>query len=139
MIADVVMPTPAAVLEAAKLLADGTGVTGAEGRNGDRGGGEAGLGELLLVDVGGATTDVYSVAKGAPTNAAIRFAGLPEPYAKRTVEGDLGLYHNLDSLKAIAEGGDLPAGFEEAVAAMCGATVCPAASCRPPAICSSRR
>ena len=105
-IAGVVMPTPAAVLEAAKLLADGCP-------------GEPGLGELLLVDVGGATTDVYSVAKGAPTSAGWHFTGLPEPYAKRTVEGDLGLYHNLDSLKAIAELEVVPAGFEEAVAAMC--------------------
>jgi uncharacterized protein (TIGR01319 family) len=105
-IAGVVMPTPAAVLEAARLLADGTS-------------GEAGLGELLLVDVGGATTDVYSVAKGAPTLGTVRFTGLPEPYAKRTVEGDLGLYHNLDSLKAIAEQGRVPEGFEVAAAAMC--------------------
>ncbi len=105
-IAGVIMPTPAAVLEAAKLLADGTA-------------GEPGLGELLLVDVGGATTDVYSVAKGAPTNTSVRFTGLPEPYAKRTVEGDLGLYHNLDTLKAIAELGQVPAGFGEAVEAMC--------------------
>ena len=41
MIGDVVMPTPSAVLEAAKLIADGA-------RD------EDGLGELLLVDVGGA-------------------------------------------------------------------------------------
>ncbi len=106
MIADVIMPTPAAVLEAAKLLADG-------------GAGQPGIGELLLVDVGGATTDVYSVAKGAPTTASVRFVGLPEPYAKRTVEGDLGLFHNLDTLKHIAELEDVPAGFDEAVAAMC--------------------
>ncbi|MBN1628340.1 MAG: glutamate mutase L [Thermoleophilia bacterium] len=106
MIADVIMPTPAAVLEAAKLLADGAG-------------GQPGIGELLLVDVGGATTDVYSVATGAPTSGTVRFVGLPEPYAKRTVEGDLGLFHNLDTLKAIAESGGVPEGFEEAVAAMC--------------------
>ncbi len=90
MIGDVVMPTPSAVLEAAKLIADGA-------RD------EAGFGELLLVDVGGATTDVYSVAKGAPTKEGASLAGLPEPYAKRTVEGDLGLFHNLDTLSCIAE------------------------------------
>lgn len=90
MIGDVVMPTPSAVLEAAKLIADGTH-------------GEEGLGELLLVDVGGATTDVYSIARGAPTVEGVSQAGLPEPYAKRTVEGDLGLYHNLDALSCIAE------------------------------------
>jgi len=106
MIDDVIMPTPAAVLEAAKLLADG-------------GAGEPGIGELLLVDVGGATTDVYSVAKGAPTEASVRFVGLPEPYAKRTVEGDLGLYHNLDTLRDLALMENVPAGFEEAVSAMC--------------------
>jgi uncharacterized protein (TIGR01319 family) len=105
MIADVSMPTPAAVLEAARLLADGTN-------------GRPGIGELILVDVGGATTDVYSVAKGAPTTSSVRFLGLPEPYAKRTVEGDLGLFHNLDTLKAIAESEALPEGFEEFVAAM---------------------
>ncbi len=112
MIADVIMPTPAAVLEAAMLLAGG-------------GAGQAGIGELLLVDVGGATTDVYSVAKGAPTNSAVRFVGLPEPYAKRTVEGDLGLFHNLDTLKSIAEMERVPDGFEAAVEAMCLANSVP--------------
>ena len=106
MIADVIMPTPAAVLEAAKLLADGCL-------------GQPGLGELLLVDVGGATTDVYSVAKGTPTNSSVHFLGLPEPYAKRTVEGDLGLFHNLDTLKQLAETQAVPEGFDELVAAMC--------------------
>jgi uncharacterized protein (TIGR01319 family) len=89
-IAGVAMPTPAAVLEAAKLIADGAG-------------GEPGLGELLLVDVGGATTDVYSIARGDPGGGGknVHVAGLREPYAKRTVEGDLGLYHNLDTLAAL--------------------------------------
>jgi uncharacterized protein (TIGR01319 family) len=104
-ISDVIMPTPAAVLDAAKLLADGTE-------------GQPGIGELLLADVGGATTDVYSVAKGAPTVGSVRFTGLPEPYAKRTVEGDLGLYHNLDTLKQMVEEDEVPSGFEVAVAAM---------------------
>lgn len=74
----ILMPTPAAVLEAAGLLADGTA-------------GRSGLGELLIVDVGGATTDVHSIASGAPTRPGTVVRGLPEPYAKRTVEGDLGL------------------------------------------------
>ncbi|MCE5253985.1 MAG: glutamate mutase L [Actinomycetia bacterium] len=106
MIADVIMPTPAAVLEAAKLFAGGV-----DGRRG--------IGELLLVDVGGATTDVYSVATGAPTSGAVRSLGLPEPYAKRTVEGDLGLFHNLDTLMTLAGRESLPAGFDDIVAAMC--------------------
>lgn len=112
MIDDVIMPTPAAVLEAAKLLADGVP-------------GEPGLGELMLVDVGGATTDVYSVAKGAPTGASVHLVGLPEPYAKRTVEGDLGLYHNLDTLRQIAEREEVPTGFDDAVTAMCRANSVP--------------
>lgn len=70
----IIMPTPAAVLSAALLL--GTGTTDEEG-----------LGELVVIDVGGATTDVYSIAKGAPTTAGVLLKGLPEPFAKRTVEG----------------------------------------------------
>ncbi|ABB15962.1 methylaspartate mutase accessory protein GlmL [Carboxydothermus hydrogenoformans] len=68
----VMMPTPLAVLKGAELLAQK-------------------IGELILIDVGGATTDVHSVAKGLPTLAGVSLKGLPEPYAKRTVEGDLGL------------------------------------------------
>ena len=88
MISGVVMPTPSAVLEAAKLISSGTD-------------GEAGLGDLMMVDVGGATTDICSVATGAPTRDNVHITGLREPFAKRTVEGDLGLYHNLDSLADI--------------------------------------
>jgi len=88
-ISDVLMPTPSAVLEAARLIADGTKE-------------EPGFGELLLVDVGGATTDVYSITAGTPTKTGVSLIGLPEPYAKRTVEGDLGLFHNLDTLAELA-------------------------------------
>ncbi len=88
-IGDVVMPTPSAVLAGARVLADGTYE-------------EPGLGPLMVVDVGGATTDVYSVAEGVPRKAGISYVGLPEPYAKRSVEGDLGLFHNLDTLVSLA-------------------------------------
>jgi uncharacterized protein (TIGR01319 family) len=81
----VVMPTPAAVLKAAELLAKGTSE-------------ENGLGELMVLDPGGATTDVYSIAEGAPTKAGITLKGLPEPFAKRTVEGDLGMRHSCEVL-----------------------------------------
>ncbi len=74
----ILMPTPAAVMRAARLLALGTDD-------------EEGLGELMVVDVGGATTDVHSIASGEPRDATVIQRGLPEPYAKRTVEGDLGL------------------------------------------------
>jgi uncharacterized protein (TIGR01319 family) len=76
----VLMPTPAAVLEGARLLADG--VPGA-----------AGLGALMVVDPGGATTDVHSVASGEPAPGVVP-QGLPEPRVKRTVEGDLGMRYS---------------------------------------------
>jgi uncharacterized protein (TIGR01319 family) len=90
LIGGVVMPTPAAVLQAVTVLSSGTYS-------------EAGLGELLAVDVGGATTDVYSVGYGAPQKTGVSYIGLNEPYVKRTVEGDLGLYHNLDTLIDMAK------------------------------------
>jgi uncharacterized protein (TIGR01319 family) len=49
----VVLPTPMAVLEAVRLGADGTSE-------------EKGWGDMLLVDVGGATTDVHSIGFGHP-------------------------------------------------------------------------
>ncbi len=78
---DVLMPTPTAVLAGARLLAQGDGVT-------------PGLGDLVVVDVGGATTDVHSVCSGEPSRAGVVYRGLPEPFLKRTVEGDLGMRHN---------------------------------------------
>ena len=85
----VLMPTPAAVMEGARLLADGHG-------------GEPGLGELVVVDPGGATTDVHSVAVGAPASPAVVQRGLPEPRVKRTVEGDLGMRHNAATIAEVA-------------------------------------
>ena len=79
------MPTPAAVLSAAELLAQGHGS-------------ERGMGELMIVDVGGATTDVHSIAKGDPSKPSVMLKGLPEPYAKRTVEGDLGMRYSSEAL-----------------------------------------
>ena len=75
------IPTPSAVLLATKLLAGGTA-------------GYPGIGELLAVDLGGATTDVYSMARGDPTVADTIVRGLPEPFAKRTVEGDIGMRYS---------------------------------------------
>ena len=74
----ILMPTPAAVLKAAIVLADGT----------DK---EEGIGDLLIIDIGGATTDVHSISNGEPTKSGVTLRGLQEPYAKRTVEGDLGM------------------------------------------------
>lgn len=88
LVRDIVMPTPVAVLFAATLLSEGLPD-------------EPGLGELIVIDVGGATTDVYSIAKGAPVRGAVGIRGLPEPFAKRTVEGDLGVRYNIETLAAI--------------------------------------
>ena len=77
----IIMPTPSAVLTAATLLAKGCGS-------------ESGIGELIMVDVGGATTDIYSIATGEPRRGVLSYKGLPEPYAKRTVEGDLGVRYS---------------------------------------------
>ncbi|NLY91782.1 MAG: MutL protein [Firmicutes bacterium] len=75
----ILMPTPAAVLAAAERLATGPG------------NGQGGWGDLLVVDVGGATTDVHSVAEGRPVRPQVFLSGLPEPKVKRSVEGDLGM------------------------------------------------
>ncbi|MDI3534108.1 MAG: hypothetical protein PWQ82_473 [Thermosediminibacterales bacterium] len=82
---ETLVPTPSAVLDAAKLLADGTPE-------------EEGLGPLMLVDVGGATTDLYSIGWGDPEDDNVLKKGMEEPYAKRTVEGDLGVRYNARNL-----------------------------------------
>lgn len=80
----IIMATPAAVLRAAEVLHGSNDLPG----------------DLVLVDVGGATTDVVSASDGAPTEPGLIPVGLKEPFYKRTVEGDLGLRHNA---KVIAE------------------------------------
>ncbi len=74
----ILMPTPAAVLTALTLLSEGTQS-------------KKGIGDLVAVDLGGATTDVYSIASGLPTHPGTFLHGLAEPYVKRTVEGDIGM------------------------------------------------
>jgi uncharacterized protein (TIGR01319 family) len=101
-IKDVIMPTPSAVLGAARLIAGGCGD-------------DRGFGELIVIDVGGATTDVHSVAHGNPARSDVIVKGLPEPYEKRTVEGDLGLKYNLDRLLEMVKDRKTPPGFEAIV------------------------
>ena len=91
LLSDIMMPTPAAVLQAVELLSQGCE-------------GESGIGDLVAVDVGGATTDVYSVADGMPEHMNTVYKGLPEPFAKRTVEGDIGMRY---SVKGIVEAAGL--------------------------------
>ena len=85
LVSGILMPTPSAMLKAMTLLADGCE-------------GERGIGELIGVDVGGATTDIYSIASGMPAKANTVYKGLPEPYAKRTVEGDIGMRYSIHGI-----------------------------------------
>ena len=89
LLSDIMMPTPSAVLQAMELLAKGCE-------------GELGIGELIGVDVGGATTDIYSIADGMPTHMNTVYKGIPEPYAKRTVEGDIGMRYSLQGIVDVA-------------------------------------
>lgn len=70
-------PTPAAVFDLVRAL-DARALSGAEGG-------------FLLVDMGGATTDVYSACVVFAGAADTVYRGIPEPRIKRSVEGDLGL------------------------------------------------
>jgi uncharacterized protein (TIGR01319 family) len=54
------------------------------------------IGDLMVLDVGGATTDIHSVTEGSEEISRMLLA--PEPVAKRTVEGDLGVYVNAVNL-----------------------------------------
>jgi uncharacterized protein (TIGR01319 family) len=69
-----IIPTPGAVMEASKVLKEV-------------------IGDLVTIDVGGATTDIHSVTDGREEITSILIS--PEPSAKRTVEGDLGVYVNM--------------------------------------------
>ena len=80
-----IIPTPLAVLHGCELFARE-------------------IGDFMAVDLGGATTDVYSMSKGEPSIENVIPKGLPEPYCKRTVEGDLGMRY---SLPHVAEQVDL--------------------------------
>jgi len=73
MVTGSILPTPGAVMEAALLLYEE-------------------IGDLVVLDIGGATTDVHSVTAGSDEIAQLLTA--PEPFNKRTVEGGLGLFIN---------------------------------------------
>lgn len=77
----VILPTPEAVLLASDLLSRGYLH-------------EDGLGELVVLDIGGATTDLYSLCSPSARRSDVIIKGLEEPYAKRTVEGDLGMRYS---------------------------------------------
>lgn len=67
-----IMPTPGSVMEATMILYEK-------------------MGNLMTIDVGGATTDIHSIA--IPSEEFKPFLE-GEPLSKRTVEGDLGVFIN---------------------------------------------
>lgn len=77
MVNENITPTPGAVMEASKMLSKY-------------------IGDLMTIDVGGATTDIHSVTDGS--EAIGRISINPEPKAKRSVEGDLGVYVNMKNI-----------------------------------------
>jgi uncharacterized protein (TIGR01319 family) len=80
-----IIPTPKASLLAAGLLAEGTD-------------NEPGFGSLLVVEIGGATTNIHSVVDNSPMTPQTIIKGLPEQKIKRTVEGDLGIRYNAHTI-----------------------------------------
>lgn len=72
-----ITPTPGAVMDSARLLKEN-------------------IGDLMVIDVGGATTDIHSVTEGS--EGVNRILVNPEPVAKRSVEGDLGVYVNMKNI-----------------------------------------
>jgi uncharacterized protein (TIGR01319 family) len=97
------LPTPEAVLEATRLL-----------------------GDVVVIDVGGATTDVHSNRSVDPAQPGIENPLLPPPLTLRTVEGDLGLRAGAAGVAAIdgrwlqAEGAGTEAAIRQAVSLRAG-------------------
>ncbi|WP_455537894.1 methylaspartate mutase accessory protein GlmL [Terrisporobacter sp.] len=85
LISGILMPTPVAMMKAMKLLSEGYEE-------------EKGIGELMAIDLGGATTDVYSIGSGYPTESNVIYKGIEEPYIKRTVEGDIGMRYSIEGI-----------------------------------------
>ncbi len=84
-IENIILPTPHAVLMGAEILSKGYMH-------------EEGYGDIIILDIGGATTDVYSISDGSPKRADVVLKGLEEPFAKRTVEGDLGMRYSAQGI-----------------------------------------
>lgn len=88
-----IIPTPKASLNAAALLSEGTQH-------------EDGIGSLLVVEVGGATTNIHSIIENTPATTHTIIRGLPEQKISRTVEGDMGIRYNARTIFDIV-GSDL--------------------------------
>jgi uncharacterized protein (TIGR01319 family) len=66
---------------------------------------------VVVLDVGGATTDVYSVPDADAEQATLGREAVGVPWRRRTVEGDLGVSWSVEALRtaAAAEGLPVPA------------------------------
>lgn len=81
--------TPDAVLSGVELLADGTAEN-------------PGVGDVVVVDVGGATTDVYSVTSPDLDDDPADREAVATMWRSRTVEGDLGVRWNAPGIAPAA-------------------------------------
>jgi uncharacterized protein (TIGR01319 family) len=93
-----IMPTPGAVMAMTERLFDV-------------------FGDVMTFDVGGATTDLHSVTEGSEDLRHYRIE--PEPFAKRTVEGDLGVFVNRSHVIGAMNAGEkakLPVDYELQIA-----------------------
>ena len=86
--------TPDAVLEGVTVVA------------GETAGGEAP--GVVVLDVGGATTDVYCVPDPDAEQATLGREAVGVPARRRTVEGDLGVSWSVEALRAAAAAEGLP-------------------------------
>jgi hypothetical protein len=71
---------------------------------------------VVVLDVGGATTDVYSVPDPDAEQATLGLEAVGVPARRRTVEGDLGVSESAEALRRAAEAEGLPAPGEEPLA-----------------------
>ncbi|MBN2604458.1 MAG: glutamate mutase L [Bacilli bacterium] len=99
-IGQLIMPTPEAVLQAAELLSKGYEE-------------EEGYGDLMVIDIGGATTDVHTIGEGFPKRTEVIMKGLQEPFSKRTVEGDLGMRYSANALLSLVSDYEFRKYFDE--------------------------
>jgi uncharacterized protein (TIGR01319 family) len=83
--------TPDVVLGGVEVLADGSPTDDV-----------AGAGDVLVVDIGGATTDVYSVVTPEGEDAELHKDVVETMWRARTVEGDLGMRWNAPGIVAAA-------------------------------------
>jgi hypothetical protein len=101
--------TPDAVLEGVSVLAGLRSAAAAPG--------------VVVLDVGGATTDVYCVPDPDAEQATLRREAVGIPARRRTVEGDLGVSASVDDLRAAARAEGLAPGDDRLALGEAAATV----------------